>query len=205
MRRLSRSDFLSVPIITAVAAYLCYRGAFYQTGAQFYSSCWQRMQANGRDANSAEQAAEWAMCDETTKTAVYRHGFVFAGNPRYAVTPQLKTVQAACPSSYSDVPRAGIWALAVRMIQQGGGTTLADKFLPARATVVRVFSSKWPNCVATATENGFPKVVKRHGTWDFVTECMPCKAEDEAIKQENDETERALREWDSRAPADRQK
>jgi hypothetical protein len=51
MRRLSRSDFLSVPIITAVAAYLCYRGAFYQAGAQFYSGCWQRMHANGRDAN----------------------------------------------------------------------------------------------------------------------------------------------------------
>ena len=98
----------------------------------------------------------------------------------------MKTVQAACPSSSGDVPRAGIWALAVQMIQEGGGTTLTDKFLPARATVVR-------------------EVVERNGTWDFVTECMPCKAEDEAIKQENDETERALREWGSRAPADRQK
>jgi hypothetical protein len=68
-------------------------------------------------------------------------------------------------------------------------TTLTDKFLPARATVVRVFSSKWPTCVATATENGFPKVVKRNGTWDFVTECVPCKAEDEASRQENDETD----------------
>jgi len=70
--------------------------------------------ANGREANSPEQAAEWATCDETAKTAVYRHGFVFAGNADYAVTPQLKAVRAACPSMYSDVPLTGIWALAFR-------------------------------------------------------------------------------------------
>jgi hypothetical protein len=205
MRRLSKSDFLSVLIITAVAGCLCYRGTFYQTGAQFYSSCWQRMHANGREANSPRQAAEWATCDETAKTAVYRHGFVFAGNPDYAVTPQLKAVRAACPSSYGDVPVTGIWALAIRMIQDSGGTTLTDKFLPARATIVRVFTAKWPNCAMTATANGFPKLVKRKGTWEFDTECTPCMAEEQAMKKDNEDTARTLREWDKISPADRDK
>jgi hypothetical protein len=182
MRRLSKSDFLSVLIITAAAGWLCHRGTFYQTGAQFYSSCRQRMHANGREANSPEQAAEWATCDETAETAVYRHGFVFGGNPDYAVTPQLKAVRAACPSMYSGVPLTGIWGLAVQMIQDSGGATLTDQFLPARATIVRVFAAKWPNCAKTATANGFPKLVKRQGTWEFDTECTPCMAEKQAMK-----------------------
>jgi len=66
---------------------LCYRGTFYKPVRQFYSSCWQRMHANGREANSPGKRLEWATCDETAKTAVYRHGIVFAGNPDYAVTP----------------------------------------------------------------------------------------------------------------------
>ncbi len=177
MRRLSKSDFWSVLIITAVAGWLCYRGTFYQTGAQFYSRCWQRMHANGREANSPEQAAEWATCDEAAKIAVYRHGFVFAGNRDYALTPQLKALRAACPSMDGDLPLAGIWALAVQMIEDSGGTTLTDKFLPARATIVRVFTAKWPNCAKTATANGFPKLVKRKGSWEFDTECKPCMAE----------------------------
>jgi len=56
------------------------------------------------------------------------------------------------------------------MIQDSGGTTLTDKFLPARATIVRVFTAKWPNCAKTATANGFPKLVKRKGAWEFDTE-----------------------------------
>jgi len=205
MRRLSKSDYWSVLIITAVAGWLCYRGAFYQTGAQFYSRCWQRMHVNGREANSPEQAAEWATCDEMAKTAVYRHGFVFAGNREYAVTPQLKAVRAACPSMDGDVPRTGIWALAVQMIQDSGGTTLTDKFLPARAAIVRVFIAKWPNCVKTATANGFPKLVKRKGSWEFDTECKPCIAEKQAMKKDNEGTARTLRELDEVSPVDREK
>src|SRR5207244_10941414 len=96
MRRLSKSDYWSVLIITAVAGWLCYSGAFYQTGAQFYSRCWQRMHVSGREANSPEQAAEWATCDEMAKTAVYRNGFVFAGNRDYAVSSQIIVVCAVC-------------------------------------------------------------------------------------------------------------
>jgi hypothetical protein len=188
MRRLSKSDCLSVLIITAVAGWLCYRGTFYQTGAQFYASCGQRMHANGHEANSPEQAAQWATCDETAKTAVYRHGFVFGGSPDYAVTPQLQAVRAACPSMYGDVPLTGIWALAVQMIQDSGGATLTDEFLPARATIVRVFTAKWPDCARTATANGFPKLVKRKGTWEFDTLCAPCVAEKQAIKKESEDT-----------------
>jgi len=200
MRRLSKFDYLSVLIIAAVAVYLCNRGTFYQTGAQFYSTCWQRLHVNGREATSAEQAVQWATCDATAMTAVYRHGFVFAGDPHYAVTPQLKAVGAACPSLYSDVSRAGIWALAVQMIHDSGGPTLTDRFLPARAAVVRVFSARWPRCAATATANGFPKVVQRNGTWDFATECMPCKAESQGMKKEHEEAQKALRESDGKAP-----
>jgi hypothetical protein len=105
----------------------------------------------------------------------------------------------------SDVPLAGIWALAVQMIQDSGGTTLTDKFLPARATIVRVFTAKWPNCARTATANGFPKLVKRKGSWEFDTECKPCMAEKQAMKKDNEDTAGTSRELDEMSPVDREK
>jgi hypothetical protein len=91
------------------------------------------------------------------------------------------------------------------MIQDSGGTTLTDRFLPARATIVRVFTAKWPNCAKTATANGFPKLVKRNSTWEFDTECTPCMAEKQAMKKDNEGTATTLPAWEKMSPADGEK
>jgi hypothetical protein len=179
----SRLWLLVIPIGLA----LCYSGAFYQTGAEFYGTCWKKAHANGREADSPEQAAQWAACEETANAALYNAGFIYAGNPEYSVTPQLKAVEAACPSSYSDLPIGGAWILVVQMTQDAGGPTFLDRISPASSTIVRMFQAKWPNCATTAEQNGFPKVVNRNGVWVFGAPCLPCKAQTEAYEKRQQE------------------
>jgi hypothetical protein len=184
-------------LIVAVAiAALCYSGVFYETGAQFYEACWQKSHAKGAEPGSPEQAARWASCESTADRALFGAGFIFAGNPTNAVTPQLKAVGAACPNAYNQIPVGGAWILAVEYIQNDGGASFADRFSSAGATVLRVFGSRWPSCATTAAANGFPRLVNR-GTdgWVYETPCIPCKAEEAEIARQLKESEEAQRRW----------
>jgi hypothetical protein len=174
-------------ILILIGLGLCYAGVFYQTGAQFYDTCWKKAHANGREPDTPAQAAQWSACEETADAALFNAGFVFSGNREYAVTPLLKALVAACPSNYSDIPMVGTWDLAVKLIQDTGGPTLKDRFAPASSTIVRVFKSKWPNCVTTAAQNGIPKFVKRDGRWVLSGPCLPCEAEEQALAKHDQE------------------
>jgi hypothetical protein len=169
-------------LFAGVIALCCYTGLFYQTGAQYYDVCWKKMHANGKEPDSPELAAKWASCDTTTDDAFHGAGFIFAGNPIYAVSPQLKAVQRACPNGYSEVPIGGMWLEIVQMIQDSGGPSAADKFSNAKTTVLRMLNSKWPNCPSVARENGFPPMAKVNGYWVFSAPCIPCKAEEAAMQ-----------------------
>jgi hypothetical protein len=201
MGRASFGSYAFALIVIAIGLGLCYGGVFYQTGAQFYEACWQKAHANNREPDSPEQAARWATCGGTTDDALFNAGFIFSGNPVFAVTPQLKAVDAACPSNYSDLPMDGAWYLAVKMIQDSGGPVLLDRITPARSAIVRVFESKWPRCAATATANGFPKLVKRNGNWEFATTCVPCKPQEQAVEKHFQD----VREWDSKPAEEKER
>ncbi len=113
--------------------------------------------------------------------ALFDAGFIFAGNPENAVTPQLKAVVMACPSSWSEIPIDGVWSLAVSRITCQADYDPLDRFMPARNVVVRVFQRRWPSCATVARANGFPLITKHSGSWDWAKTCEPCKAEQMSI------------------------
>jgi hypothetical protein len=167
--------------VAGVVAVCCYTGLFYQTGAQYYDVCWRKLHANGKEPDSPELAAKWASCESTTDEAFYGAGYIFAGNPQYAVTPQLKAVQGACPNAYTEVPIGGMWIEVVNMIEGSGGARTEDKFASAKSTVLRVLGTKWSSCPSVARQNGFPPLVKVNEDWTFAGPCIPCKAEEAAM------------------------
>ncbi len=198
----SQSSFPFWLVVILIGLGLCYTGVFYQTGAQYYDTCWRKAHANGHDPDSPEQAARWSKCEATANAALFGAGFVFSGNPEYATTPQLKALIAACPSNYTDIPITGAWFLAVQLIEDSGAPKLEDKFGPASVPIVRVFQRKWPSCASVAAQNGFPKIVRQQdGSWAFESPCLPCKPEEEAIAKSNQE----LQEWNSLPEAEKGK
>ena len=168
-------------ILAGTTAWILQTGIGIKPGRQFYDACWAKAHANGKEPESPEQAAQWGSCQETADAALFDAGFIFAGNPENAVTPQLKAVVMACPSSWSEIPIDGVWSLAVSRIAQQGGPTPLDRFMPARNVVVRVFQRRWPSCATVARANGFPLITKHSGSWDWAKTCEPCKAEQMAI------------------------
>jgi hypothetical protein len=182
----------SLVIIAVIVGFLAlgYAGVIYQNGGQYYATCWKKMHAKGAEADSPEQAAEWAKCEDTALAASYGEGFVFGGNPEFGVTPQLKAVEAACPSAWSDFAPEGAWQFVVERVQDTGGPTFVDKVAPAKYMVVRVFKARWPKCPATAAAKGFPRIVRKNDEWAWAAECIPCRAEHEAMDKRDAEIAR---------------
>ena len=167
-------------VVAALSAALAYFGVFYQTGSQWFQSCWTAQHSN-RAPTSPEESISWAQCGEVTQRALFDAGFIFAGNPTYAVTPELKAIVEACPSNYSDIPLSGSQVLAVDFIEKSGGPELLDKFTPPDQMIVRAFKSRWPNCQAVRLANNIPKLIKQGSDWVFEAPCKPCEAEKNAI------------------------
>src|ERR1700730_16194194 len=120
---------------------------FYQTGQQWFDTCWAKTNSDGRTPSTPEEAISSSQCEESSKRALFNAGYTFSGNPEYAVTPELKMIIAACTSNYSDVPIGGIDFVAVSLVQSAGGPQLADRFMPPDKMILRAFNSKWPNCI----------------------------------------------------------
>lgn len=171
-----RASTLALVLVSAaaLAAFLCYRGTFYQTGAQYYNDCWRKAHAGDKEPNSPEQAAAWATCDDTAEQTIYGAGFVFAGSDEHSLTPALKAVQKACPTALIDP------SYAVDLIQDTGGPRLLENFAPASVLIRRVFTDRWPSCRSVAAANGVPRLVKRDGEWVWEKPCLPCQAEQKA-------------------------
>ena len=119
------------------------------------------------------------------KRALFEAGYIFSGDPEYAVTPELKAVSRSCPSNFSNIPIGGVQLLALDMIEQDGGTTFVDRFMKPDSMIVRTFNKKWPNCSAARLANGFPKIVMNNGEWKFEAPCTPCEAEEKARNSQN--------------------
>lgn len=142
----------------AVLAYFCQRGAFYETGAQYYDSCWQHARAWGFDAKSPEQAALWAQCEPLSENAFFQAGYELGSNdpnPEHiAYDPHPKGIDLWCPNAFADVPNDNtpandaLFGLVVKLIQDSGGPTLLDQFEPAHKLILRVLDARWPRCQA---------------------------------------------------------
>ncbi|KVT57850.1 hypothetical protein [Burkholderia ubonensis] len=172
---------LGMVLIAGVVAWGLHAGWFYQTGQQWFDSCWASINSKNPPATAAEATA-WMQCEPQTKKALFNAGYVFGGNPEYAVTPELKAVEAACPSNYSDIPMSGVQVMAIDLLTRDGGPRWLDKFMPPDQMIVRAFNKRWPNCSAARAANGFPTIVqKADGTFGWSGPCKPCEAENAAM------------------------
>src|SRR5882672_9724914 len=120
--------FFVIVFVLGLALAAAYSGWLYQTGQQWFENCWQA-QHSPEGPKTPRQAVSWGTCEQTTKRALFNAGFVFAGNPQFAVTPELKALVQACPSNYSDVPIGGPHLIAVDLVVQRGGPDLLDRFM----------------------------------------------------------------------------
>lgn len=61
---------VTILAVVVLGGVLTYQGFFFQTGSQFYRTCWERANATeGAQPKSPEQAAEWASCQRTAEVA----------------------------------------------------------------------------------------------------------------------------------------
>lgn len=177
-------DGYDVPILLAIlaAAALAYSGVFYDTGQQYDETCWaKKAKANEKPldleepkASSPSQAIMWAKCEVETQRAVYRGGLIFAGRADDSDREAVALVKA-CPSSWSDVPMGGAYYLTVDLIEQQGGPRLADRFLPARRMIERVWKTRWPRCDSERRRQGYPQIVESsQGNFQWARSCPKC-------------------------------
>lgn len=188
-------------IMVICLAFVVQDGWLYDTGRLWLSDCWQAANAasSNRKPTNADEAIGWARCEPTVKRALFEEGFVFTGNPEYAVTPELQRLNAACPSNYSDIPVGGIHLLAIPLILENGGSRLIDRFTPPDKMIVRAFNAKWPNCSHVRRHNGFPKIVKKGSSWEFEEPCRPCEDEEKAAKAAQAAREAAAAQWQQKS------
>lgn len=177
----------------------------YLTGWHWYDACWRKLHTSNHEAQSPEQAAIWSQCDALADKTFYGDGYIYAGNPQWAVTPQLKAIQAACPNAYNEIPVGGWWITAVGLIESSGGPSAADRFLPPGEMILRVLHERWPKCPEVRQVMGFPKMVSKSGNWDWETKCEPCEAEEKAIVKDNQEQAEAEAWWATMTDAEKAK
>lgn len=178
----AEGGFLTLVVLGVIAFFVLRTGVLYQTGSQWFTACWQAQHAT-EPAKTPEEAIARNSCGHTAEAALYDAGYIFAGNPEYAKTPELHAVQQACPNAYSEVPLMGIQILLVDDLEAHGGTDLLDSVLPAGTTIKRVLKKRWPNCAAVREAAGFPKVIEKNGGFHFADDCKPCEAEQAAKVQ----------------------
>lgn len=178
---------------------------FYQSGKDWFDTCWKAKNSKDAKPATAEEAVKWAQCDATAKEAVYGAGFVMAGRPQEGVPEKIKAVYAACPSAWSDLSLFhGEYGMAVDLIEKTGGPSLVDRFLPATFIIERAYRSRWPNCDQTRQQAGYPRITrKKSGEWEFESECEPCKVERDVAQKlsqplSNIDIEHYIRELDHR-------
>ena len=171
--------FFSASLIfsAVVLGWMVHTGVFFQTGNQWFQSCWTQDSA-ARAPATPNEAIEWSKCEPVTERAFYGSGFVPMGSVFDIGTPEIDALDAACPRKYTDFSQHNIGrmrGLAVHLIVKTGGPTLLDAFTPPDSMIERAFKSRWPNCQAVAKANGFPKIILRGGKWEFESPCKPCE------------------------------
>ena len=170
---------VGVLILAGIAVVAGYYGVFGQTGAEYFTTCWELKAAsvkggfgNPPEAKSPQQAVGWAACEPTSRRSVYGLGFVLAPNPQDDVD---RAVERACPSAYRDIPVGGLYMKTVSLIEEAGGPRFVDRFLPAKFLIEKVWTERWPTCSSVREQNGISKIIERTpGKFDWERPCANC-------------------------------
>jgi hypothetical protein len=177
--------------IVFLLLFLAQSNLLYLTGYGYYDLCWnaqhgERVGEPKTPAESLRQASQTlkeAQCEDVVKRTIYQDGYILSGNPEFAVTPELASIQFSCPSQWSDVPMGGLSYLVINLIQDKLYINFFDRFLPAKYLIRRIFRSEWPNCNNARLKAGIPIIIeKKENQWDFDGTCKPCEDEKAAYK-----------------------
>lgn len=168
----------------------------YMTGYGYAEYCWSAQQKQKTDTpkdfreviRQAKEQIKAKQCDLIADRALFGRGYIMAGNPQYAVTPELKAIQEACPNAWNEIPALGFRYWVINQVIEGNSLSLVDRFLPANMMIERMIDKQWGNCPSVREKVGIPKLIeKSEGQWEFETECVPCKAEKAASEAQDKE------------------
>lgn len=179
-----RLEFLMrVLVIVALLAgglWAVHAGLFYQTGYQWYESCWNKRKAaidqktvSDPKASTPQEGAAWARCELLAEEVTYNLGFVFTGlgwGDRDVVE-----LHKACPSSWSDVPGGGWYMKLVKLMEKQGGPPIWSQFVQAQSVIEHTLKSRWPTCNEVRIKQGYPRIVQIEGEWTWESRCRPCE------------------------------
>ena len=179
---MKKAAFFAVAAIAGVAVlWALQSGVFYQTGTQWFHSCWAKMEATPnlfREAHPANeiQAVDWAACDLKAGQAIYRVGLIVTWFPDGAPNSDAKELQTACPDGFREIPFGGPYVLAMQLIEESGGPSLIDRVLPADHLLERTWLKHWPQCVAVRQRQGYPRVEMNETVrmWGWADPCDIC-------------------------------
>lgn len=168
-------------VIAVVFVVLALNGLLYQTGEQWYQSCWQKLYSTEGwqepKPTTPEQAAAWNQCQLLAEKVTYDQGIIFTSywSEKDLSTSKYKEVHLNCPSELEDVPSGGWYIFFVKAIEANGGVEFLDRIMPAENMLQRIVKLKWPHCATARKSLGFPKIIRKNGTWDWETPCIPCQ------------------------------
>lgn len=193
--------FAAVPCIFLTLAYF---NVFYLTGYNYAELCWEATQIKSpetpKDFKDVMEKAKFndrtKQCELIANKAMFGRGYVTAGNPDYAVTPELKEIQKYCPNSFNQLPIFGLHYWVVGQLGSGDNLTIFDRFLPARFFIERMIDKKWGQCPQIRSKVGIPRLIEQvDGKWAFESECIPCKAEVEAANAQKQASAIDNQQW----------
>ena len=152
-------------------------GLIYQTGAQWYDSCWRSTRGGLSDKPSPATPAEakaWSACEAQADQAFHDAGLVWTKR-LFLADPvdhlPFAGILKACPSIWRDQPMGGMHYKLVSLLEERGGHDLLDRFLPAEQMLVRIYEERWPDCNRAREAAKVPRMRKMHNEWDFVEPC----------------------------------
>jgi hypothetical protein len=160
---------------------------FYQTGQEWFETCWKVKNIKDFKPENALEAVKWAKCEATAENAVYSAGLVTLGSAPAGLPDKIKAVFETCPSEWFGIASPdGLDGRALQHLERSGGPSLMDGLLPASFMISRVYRTLYPNCAEKREAAGFPKMTKKpNGSWEFESDCEPCKVVIQLVENEN--------------------
>lgn len=168
---------------------------FYLTGYGYAEYCWNIQNSKGSEKpkdfkevmQQAREHTKSKQCESIPNRAMFGRGYITAGKPEYAVTPELKEIQKVCPNAWNELPFMGLQYWVTAEISKGDSLTFLDRFLPANFMIERMIDKRWGKCPSVREKVGIPKLIEKlEGEWEFESECIPCKAERVAAEKNHE-------------------
>ena len=153
-------------------------GYLYTNGKTYYETCYEYKVEQEKSAWSEPKttdpykAAAWKNCELISRQAIFDKGIILSELGKYRDDIILAS---ACPSYLEDMPIAGTYIFTVKLIENAGGPTLLQKYLPASMMISDLYERRWPNCISTRKRLGYSRMTAMSdGSYEFLEKCDDC-------------------------------